>query len=92
MDILIGEVGWPTDGDVNANLKMAKKFYSGLMKKLAAKQGMPLRPNVAIELYLFGLYDEDAKSILRGNFERQWGIFNYDGTPKFEMAISPAQA
>lgn len=39
-------------------------------------------------MYLFGLIDEDAKSIAPGNFERHWGIFQYDGQPKFPMDIS----
>jgi hypothetical protein len=37
---------------------------------------------------LFGLLDEDAKSIAPGNFERHWGIFRYDGQPKFPMDLS----
>ncbi|XP_043692119.1 glucan endo-1,3-beta-glucosidase 8-like [Telopea speciosissima] len=87
MPILVGEVGWPTDGDKNANMLYAQRFYNGLLKKLAANQGTPLRPGY-IEVYLFGLIDEDAKSIAPGNFERHWGIFRYDGQPKFPMDFS----
>ncbi|OVA16056.1 Glycoside hydrolase [Macleaya cordata] len=39
------------------------------------------------EVYIFGLIDEDAKSIQPGNFERHWGIFNYDGTLKYSMNL-----
>ncbi|KAI3955415.1 hypothetical protein MKW98_018516 [Papaver atlanticum] len=84
MPILVGEVGWPTDGDKNANLAYAQRFYNGLLRKLATNQGTPLRPG-NMEIYLFGLIDEDAKSIAPGNFERHWGIFRYDGQPKFAM-------
>eukprot|EP00262_Sarcandra_glabra_P018114 TRINITY_DN6423_c0_g1_i1.p1 TRINITY_DN6423_c0_g1~~TRINITY_DN6423_c0_g1_i1.p1 ORF type:complete len:480 (-),score=73.84 TRINITY_DN6423_c0_g1_i1:144-1583(-) len=87
MTILVGEVGWPTDGDKNANIGNALRFYSGLLKRLAANQGTPMR-RTYIEVYLFGLIDEDAKSIAPGNFERHWGIFRYDGQPKFSMDIS----
>ncbi|KAJ8570331.1 hypothetical protein K7X08_037303 [Anisodus acutangulus] len=87
MPILVGEVGWPTDGDKNANLNNAYRFYRGLFMKLASNKGTPLRPGY-IEVYLFGLIDEDAKSIDPGNFERHWGIFRYDGQPKFPMDIS----
>ncbi|OVA11548.1 Glycoside hydrolase [Macleaya cordata] len=87
MPILVGEVGWPTDGDKNANIPYAQRFYTGLLKKLAMNQGTPLRPGY-IEVYLFGLIDEDAKSIAPGNFERHWGIFRYDGQPKFPMDFS----
>ncbi|KAM3205853.1 Glucan endo-1,3-beta-glucosidase 5 [Capsicum annuum] len=85
--ILVGEVGWPTDGDKSANLNNAYRFYRGLFAKLASNKGTPLRPGY-IEVYLFGLIDEDAKSIAPGNFERHWGIFRYDGQPKFPMDIS----
>ncbi|KAK6922905.1 X8 domain [Dillenia turbinata] len=84
LKIIVGEVGWPTDGDKNANLENAKKFYDGLLKKLASNKGTPLRPG-GLDVYLFGLIDEDSKSIAPGNFERHWGIFTYDGKPKFPM-------
>lgn len=87
MTIIIGEVGWPTDGDVNANINNAVRFYNGLLPKLASNAGTPLRKGY-IEMYLFGLLDEDAKSVQPGNFERHWGIFRYDGQPKFPMDLS----
>ncbi|XP_074379798.1 glucan endo-1,3-beta-glucosidase 8-like [Apium graveolens] len=87
MPIFIGEVGWPTNGDKNANVRYAQRFYNGLLSRLAANKGTPLRPGF-IEVYLFGLIDEDAKSIAPGNFERHWGIFRYDGQPKYEIDLS----
>ncbi|OMP05406.1 Glycoside hydrolase, family 17 [Corchorus capsularis] len=87
MPIIVGEVGWPTDGDKNANIANAQRFYNGLMRRLAANTGTPLRPGY-IEVYLFGLIDEDGKSIAPGNFERHWGIFRYDGQPKFPLDLS----
>ncbi|XP_034694343.1 glucan endo-1,3-beta-glucosidase 8-like [Vitis riparia] len=87
MTILVGEVGWPTDGDKNANSNNAYRFYNGLLPRLAGNIGTPLRPGY-IEVYLFGLIDEDAKSIAPGNFERHWGIFKYDGQPKYALDIS----
>ncbi|KAF3615677.1 Glucan endo-1,3-beta-glucosidase 5 [Capsicum annuum] len=87
MTILVGEVGWPTNGDKNANVDLAYRFYKGLLPRLAANTGTPLRPGY-IEVYLFGLIDEDGKSIAPGNFERHWGIFRYDGQPKFAMDLT----
>ncbi|XP_021856213.1 glucan endo-1,3-beta-glucosidase 8 [Spinacia oleracea] len=87
MPIIVGEVGWPTDGDINANVNNAIRFYRGLLPRLAANTGTPLRPG-NIEMYLFGLLDEDAKSVAPGSFERHWGIFRYDGQPKFPMDLS----
>ncbi|KAJ9131921.1 hypothetical protein P3X46_034822 [Hevea brasiliensis] len=84
MTIIVGEVGWPTDGDKSATINYAYRFYNGLLPRLASSRGTPLRPGY-IEVYLFGLLDEDAKSIAPGNFERHWGIFRYDGQPKFAL-------
>lgn len=91
LPIIVGEVGWPTDGDINGNIEYAERFYNGLLPRLSRKQGTPLRPNVDIDVYLFGLIDEDAKSIDPGTFERHWGIFRYDGQPKFPMDLSGQQ-
>ena len=85
--IVVGEIGWPTDGNKNANNYNAKRFYQGLLKKMVHKKGTPLRPG-AMEMYLFSLTDENLKSIEPGNFERHWGIFGYDGRPKFPIDFS----
>ncbi|GMI79239.1 ZERZAUST [Hibiscus trionum] len=87
LTIIVGEVGWPTDGDKYANIANAQRFYSGLMPRLAANSGTPLRPGY-LEVYLFGLLDEDIKSIAPGSFERHWGIYRYDGQPKFPLDVS----
>ncbi|XP_020586340.1 glucan endo-1,3-beta-glucosidase 8-like [Phalaenopsis equestris] len=86
--IIVGEVGWPTDGDVHANTSIAGRFYRGITQKIAKKTGTPQRPKEDIEVYLFGLFDEEAKSILPGPFERSWGIFTTDGKPKFPVDLS----
>ncbi|RDX69144.1 Glucan endo-1,3-beta-glucosidase 8, partial [Mucuna pruriens] len=87
MKIVVGEIGWPTDGNKNANTYNAKRFYQGLLKKMASKKGTPLRPG-GMDMYLFSLSDENLKSIAPGNFERHWGIFRYDGRPKFPIDFS----
>lgn len=88
LPIVVGEVGWPTDGNKFGNAQLAQRFYNGLMKKLVSNQGTPLRPNQYLEVYLFGLLDEDVKSVAPGDFERHWGIFYYDGLPKFPMDLT----
>ncbi|KAE9604134.1 hypothetical protein Lal_00001874 [Lupinus albus] len=85
--IMVGEVGWPTDGHISANPKNAKRFYQGFLKKMASKKGSPLHPE-PFDVYLFSLFDEDLKSIAPGNFERHWGIFRYDGRSKFPIDFS----
>ncbi|CAN6322344.1 unnamed protein product [Urochloa humidicola] len=88
LPVVVGEVGWPTDGDKHATNAYAQRFYNGLLKRLAANAGTPVRPNQYIEVYLFGLLDEDIKSVAPGNFERHWGILRYDGQPKYPMDLT----
>ncbi|KAJ8470700.1 hypothetical protein OPV22_025043 [Ensete ventricosum] len=87
MPIIIGEIGWPTDGDKNANVKMAKEFNQGLLRHVTGGRGTPAR-NGSMEVYLFSLTDEDDKPIAPGPFERHWGIFEFDGKPKYGLDLS----
>lgn len=53
-----------------------------------SNKGTPLRPGVPpMDVYLFGLFDEGAKSTLPGNFERHWGIFSFDGQAKYSLNL-----
>ncbi|KQK13900.1 glucan endo-1,3-beta-glucosidase 8 [Brachypodium distachyon] len=88
LPVMVGEVGWPTDGDKQATAAYAQRFYAGLLKKLASNAGTPLRANQYVEVYLFSLIDEDVKSVAPGNFERHWGIMRYDGQPKYAMDLT----
>ncbi|GAB4828350.1 hypothetical protein Ancab_035347 [Ancistrocladus abbreviatus] len=90
MEIIVGEVGWPTDGNKNANVENAKRFNQGLLQHVSSGIGTPLRKG-KINIYLFSLIDENAKSIDPGNFERHWGIFEFDGQPKYELDLSGMQ-
>ncbi|KAJ6763264.1 GLUCAN ENDO-13-BETA-GLUCOSIDASE 8-RELATED [Salix purpurea] len=44
LPIIVGEVGWPTGGDKNANTRYAIRFYNGLLPRLVGNRGTPLRP------------------------------------------------
>lgn len=87
MAVIVGEIGWPTDGANYANIGLAQKFNQQLVNHLESGVGTPLRPG-KLEAYLFGLLDENAKSTLPGNFERHWGIFNFDGTIKYPLDLT----
>lgn len=86
LPIIVGEIGWPTDGDRNANVEYARRFNQGFLSHVSGGKGTPMRPG-PIEFYMFSLIDEDAKSIQPGNFERHWGIFTYDGQPKYQLNL-----
>lgn len=84
MEIVISQIGWPTDGAANATPLLAEEFMKGLLDHLHRKSGTPLRPrNPPVEIYLFSLLDEDRRNISSGNFERHWGLFTFDGQAKY---------
>ena len=87
LQIIVGEIGWPTDGDQNANNVYAQRFNQGFMSHISGQKGTPMRPAVQVDAYLFSLIDEDTKSIDPGNFERHWGIFTYDGQSKYPLNL-----
>ncbi|XP_058202428.1 glucan endo-1,3-beta-glucosidase 5 [Rhododendron vialii] len=88
MPIVVGEVGWPTDGAVGANLTAARVFNQGLINHILSNKGTPLRPgDPPMDIYLFSFFDEGAKSILPGNFERHWGMFSFDGQAKYPLDL-----
>ncbi|KAH7278962.1 hypothetical protein KP509_38G066500 [Ceratopteris richardii] len=91
MDIIVGEIGWPTDGFIAATRENANRFNQGFLNHVLSNAGTPSRPNSAIEFYLFSLLDEDQKSIQPGNFERHWGIFQYNGVAKYPLSIPGLQ-
>uniref|UniRef100_A0A0D9VSZ7 glucan endo-1,3-beta-D-glucosidase n=1 Tax=Leersia perrieri TaxID=77586 RepID=A0A0D9VSZ7_9ORYZ len=88
MDIIVGRVGWPSDGAVNATPAIAQSFMTGLVNHLERKSGTPLRPKVLpVETFLFSLLDEDQQSIASGSYERHYGIFTFDGQAKYHVNL-----
>ncbi|KAK3009247.1 hypothetical protein RJ639_015119 [Escallonia herrerae] len=86
IDIVISQIGWPTDGAANATSSTAEVFMKNLMDHLHTKTGTPLRPkDPPIETYIFSLLDEDQRSIAIGSFERHWGVFTFDGQAKYHV-------
>ncbi|KAK4342385.1 hypothetical protein RND71_038201 [Anisodus tanguticus] len=65
---------------------MFDRFNQGFMAHISDGKGTPMRPG-PVDVYLFSLIDEDSKSIQPGNFERHWGIFAYDGRPKYSLSL-----
>lgn len=87
LPVIVGEIGWPTDGNSRANVDNARRFNQGLLNRIMRGQGTPKRPSPPPDTYLFGLLDEDAKSIDPGDFERHWGVFYYDGRLKYPLTL-----
>ncbi|PWA65819.1 Glycoside hydrolase, catalytic domain-containing protein [Artemisia annua] len=89
IDIVISQIGWPTDGAPNATVTNANTFTKGLLNHLRDKKGTPLRPRaMPLETYIYSLFDEDQRSITGGTFERHWGLFTFDGQIKYQVDFS----
>ncbi|KAM7471812.1 hypothetical protein LguiA_009995 [Lonicera macranthoides] len=88
--IVVGQIGWPTDGDIYANVSTATRFYQGFFKKIDGNVGTPLQRG-PLDLYIYELVDENSKqTLVRGPSERHYGIYNYDGLPKFTVEFNGA--
>ncbi|PHT50033.1 hypothetical protein CQW23_09780 [Capsicum baccatum] len=85
MEIVIGQIGWPTDGYMSASEENAERFYRGLFRYMAKKKGTPLRPNRDISMYVISLTDENTNSLEYGAYMRHWGIYKLDGKPKYKI-------
>ncbi|KAG6403571.1 hypothetical protein SASPL_135796 [Salvia splendens] len=87
-DVVIGRIGWPTDGAPNATSSLAEEFTKGLINHLqsnAAKSSK--RQALPTEIYISGLLDEDNRSLATGSFERHWGVFTFDGQAKYQVDL-----
>lgn len=86
IEVVIGRIGWPTDGAPNATSSLAEEFNKGLTDHLHARSAKSSkRQESPTEVYIFSLLDEDMRSTATGNFERHWGIFTFDGQAKYQV-------
>ncbi|KAG8373287.1 hypothetical protein BUALT_Bualt11G0008200 [Buddleja alternifolia] len=85
LTLMVGQIGWPTDGYPGANTSNAERFYRELLPYLKSKKGTPLRPGVSIDVYLHSLVDENMNWITYGSFQRHWGVYRSNGEPKYKI-------
>nr|CAB3490626.1 unnamed protein product [Digitaria exilis] len=88
VEIAVGEAGWPTQADagqVGVGPEEAKDFNAGMIRVCSGGKGTPLMPGKSFETYIFSLFDENQKP---GPIaERNFGIFNTDFTPKYDLGL-----
>ncbi|KAG8372033.1 hypothetical protein BUALT_Bualt12G0024600 [Buddleja alternifolia] len=87
LKIVIGLVGWPTDGHPEANILNAERFYKSLLPLVTSNKGTPMRPGAPIDVYLHTLTDEN-RLFLFDSFSRHFGIYRGNGEPKFKIDFS----
>jgi hypothetical protein len=85
LEIVIGECGWPTAGDVDATPANARTFLQNMINHCKSGQGTPRLPSRTIRCFAFEMYDEDLKPTGPGPFETHWGVCDASGQPKFKL-------
>ncbi|CDP12873.1 unnamed protein product [Coffea canephora] len=86
MTIIIDAIGWPTYGIKDGNIPNAQRFHQGLAKFVASKKGTPQCPS-PIDVYIRNLSNENKINKSTGSFKRHWGIYKFDGQPKFNFDV-----
>ncbi|GER42966.1 glucan endo-1 3-beta-glucosidas [Striga asiatica] len=85
MELMVGKIGWPTDGYVNANVANAERFFKEFLPYIRSNKGTPLRPGASIDVSIHSLADENKNYINMAPFQRHWGVYWSDGQPKYKI-------
>ncbi|XP_073153475.1 glucan endo-1,3-beta-glucosidase 8-like [Henckelia pumila] len=86
--IVIGAIGWPTDSYPGANVTSAERFYKSFLPYIYSGRGTPMRPDEEIDIFINNLSDENRMTIQLGGFQRHWGIYKFNGEPKYAIDFS----
>ncbi|PIN09914.1 Glucan endo-1,3-beta-D-glucosidase [Handroanthus impetiginosus] len=87
--IVVSESGWPSKGDAGetaATPENAKTYNARLIQRAQSNKGTPMKPKESIEIFLFSLFNENKKP--GGVSERNFGIFNSDGSKAYDVDLS----
>ncbi|XP_022751653.1 glucan endo-1,3-beta-glucosidase-like [Durio zibethinus] len=88
VDIVIGETGWPSQGDASspfATMENAISYNGHVVKEIISGKGTPLMPNRQFETYMFALFNENQKPGPLA--EKYWGLLKPDLTPMYDVAL-----
>ncbi|KAJ4963735.1 hypothetical protein NE237_023674 [Protea cynaroides] len=89
IDITVSESGWPSKGepgDTAATSENAKTYNTRLIERAESNRGTPMRTTDVVEVFVFALFNENQKK--GGVSERNFGIFNGDGSKVYELDLS----
>ncbi len=85
LEIVIGECGWPTAGDVDATPENARTFLQNTIDDCKNGEGTPRLPNRQIRCFAFEMYNEDKNLSARDPSKTYWGVCDGTGRPKFAL-------
>ncbi|XP_073148084.1 glucan endo-1,3-beta-glucosidase 8-like isoform X2 [Henckelia pumila] len=83
--LVVSQIGWPTDALEIATVANAERFHKHFLPHIAGNRGTPLRPGTNIDVFLQNLSDENKLSLNWGEYQRHWGIYQFNGEPKYKI-------
>ncbi|XP_060207140.1 glucan endo-1,3-beta-glucosidase 12-like [Lycium barbarum] len=89
VQIMVSESGWPSKGDAGetaATTQNARTYNSRLVERAQSNKGTPMSPKDGIDIFVFALFNENKKQ--GGTGERNFGIFNADGSKVYDVDLS----
>ncbi|XP_073018082.1 glucan endo-1,3-beta-glucosidase 8-like [Primulina eburnea] len=85
MKLVVTQIGWPTDALQVGTVTNAERFYASFLPYISSNRGTPLKPGLNIDVFLHSLSDENKVTLDWGPFQRHWGIYQFNGEPKFRI-------
>ncbi|XP_058103762.1 glucan endo-1,3-beta-glucosidase-like [Magnolia sinica] len=83
--VTVTETGWPTAGNDAAGLDKAMAYNGNIIRQTVNGVGTPKRPGVGLEVFLFGLFDENQKG--GEEYEQHFGIFSVNGVKAYNISF-----
>ncbi|CAI9100419.1 OLC1v1037419C1 [Oldenlandia corymbosa var. corymbosa] len=81
--VVVSESGWPSAGNGESTTpELALTYNKNYIKHILEGAGTPKRPGIAIEGFIFAMFNENQKP---EGVEQNWGLFYPDGRPVYPL-------
>ncbi|KAK1259756.1 Glucan endo-1,3-beta-glucosidase 4 [Acorus gramineus] len=87
--VVVTETGWPSLGgsdEPDATVDNARIYNDNLIQRVLNGSGPPSQPNMAINTYIFELFNEDLRP--GRTSEKNWGLFFQNETAVYSLSFS----
>ncbi|KAF9626707.1 hypothetical protein IFM89_038881 [Coptis chinensis] len=81
--VAVTETGWPTSGGEAAAPENALTYNGNIIRRASNNIGTPKRPGAGVEVFLFGLFDENEKAGME--YEKHFGLFTNGGVKAYDL-------